>query len=419
MFEFIHAADIHLDSPMRGLGQYEGAPTERIRAATRLALGNLVDLALSREVAMVLIAGDLYDGDWDDFDTGLFFANQMTRLREGDIPVFVVAGNHDAANRITPDLPLPANVHMFPSSEASTQLLEDVGIAVHGQSYSQRVVTNDLSRDYPKPISSLLNIGLLHTSADGRPGHDTYAPCTPASLVASGYDYWALGHVHTREVVCEDPWIVFPGNLQGRHIRETGPKGCTLVGVEDGAVAQATHQEVDVVRWHHCHIDATDCTDADGVLESTIVALEDAVAMSDGRMLAARVEVTGCTAAHNELNRRRLRWENQLRARATDLNGDDLWLEKVRLRTRPVEDAQRLMEREDALGGVLRAVTELEAVDGSEWLDEFRDLRTSLPAEFGRSDEWLQVDDPEALAGLLGEVKELLLARLLDPGDEA
>ncbi|HCP47305.1 MAG TPA: DNA repair exonuclease [Deltaproteobacteria bacterium] len=404
---------------MRGLGKYEGAPTERIRAATRLALGNLVDLALNRDVAMVLIAGDLYDGDWDDFDTGLFFANQMSRLREAHIPVFVVAGNHDAANRITPDLPLPSNVHMFPSHEPSTQLLDDLGIAIHGQSYSQRVVTGDLSRDYPKPISDLLNVGLLHTSADGRPGHDTYAPCTPAGLVAQGYDYWALGHVHTREVVNEDPWIVFPGNLQGRHIRETGPKGCTLVEVEDGSISRATHQEVDVVRWDHCHIDATNCTNTDEVLEAAILSLQDAVARSAGRMVAARVEVTGCTAAHGELNRRRLRWENQLRARATDLNGDDLWLEKVRVRTRPVEDVQRLMEREDALGGVLRAVTSLQQVDGNEWVEEFKDLRTTLPAEFGRSDEWLQIDDPKALTELLGEVKELLLSRLLDPGDEA
>ena len=222
MLTFIHAADLHLDSPLIGLPRYDGAPVEQMRGSTRRALENLVDLALTEQVAFVLIAGDLYDGDWRDYNTGLFFAAQMTRLREAGTPVFIVSGNHDAASQITRSLRMPDNVTVLPANSPDTVRRDDIGIAVHGQSFRTRAVADDLSAAYPDPVRGMFNIGLLHTSADGRPGHDPYAPCSLDKLRAKGYDYWALGHVHAREVLCDDPWVVFSGNTQGRHIRELG-----------------------------------------------------------------------------------------------------------------------------------------------------------------------------------------------------
>ena len=104
-------------------------------------------------------------------------------------------------------------------------MLEDLGLAVHGQGFAKREVTEDLSSAYPQADPHLFNIGLLHTCLDGKPGHEPYAPCTVDGLRSKGYQYWALGHVHNREVVSQDPWIVFPGNIQGRHARETGSQG--------------------------------------------------------------------------------------------------------------------------------------------------------------------------------------------------
>lgn len=229
MFKFIHAADIHLDSPLRGLARYEGAPVAELRSATRQALEGLIRTAIEEEVAFVLLAGDLYDGDWRDYNTGLFFASQMSKLRKVGIKVFLISGNHDAQSQITKTIRLPDNVRQLSTRKPETVLLENVGVAIHGRGFATRAVTEDISATYPDARAGYFNIGMLHTSANGREGHEPYAPCTVQGLAAKGYDYWALGHVHKREVLSEDPWIVFSGNIQGRHIREQGAKGCSLV----------------------------------------------------------------------------------------------------------------------------------------------------------------------------------------------
>ena len=224
MFKFIHAADIHLDSPLRGLEQYEGAPVQEIRDAARRALANLVDLAIEQKVAFVLIAGDIYDGDWRDYNTGLYFVDQIRRLREANIRLYLISGNHDAANRMTRTLRMPENVTFFSADAPETALIPELDVAIHGQSFATAAVYEDLSEGYPAAKSGCINIGMLHTCASGREGHDRYAPCSIEGLKAKGYDYWALGHVHIREILSEKPLIAFSGNMQGRHVRETGAK---------------------------------------------------------------------------------------------------------------------------------------------------------------------------------------------------
>jgi exonuclease SbcD len=184
---FIHCADIHLDSPMRGLTRYDGAPTDLLRGATRRLFERLVDLVLEQSVDFVVIAGDLYDGDRDDFNTAIFLQRQLLRLREGGIPVVIAYGNHDAANEITKRLRLPDGVDVLPWDKPGTVLLDGLGVAIHGQSYPTKAVLEDLSLGYPPPVSDFFNIGVLHTSLDGRPGHDRYAPCTVAALARHGY----------------------------------------------------------------------------------------------------------------------------------------------------------------------------------------------------------------------------------------
>ena len=224
--KFVHAADLHIDSPLRGLDQYEGAPAARLRAATRRALENLVALCIDEQAAFLLLAGDVFDGSWKDFSTGLFFASQMTRLREARHP-----GRHRSrqSRRRELDHEEPARC---PTTCASCRRRSprpssshDAGTCVHGQSFAQRAITDDLAARYPDAVRGAFNIGLLHTCLDGREGHERYAPTTLETMRAKGYDYWALGHVHAREVLSKEPWIVFPGNLQGRHAKETGIEG--------------------------------------------------------------------------------------------------------------------------------------------------------------------------------------------------
>lgn len=266
-FSFIHAADIHLDSALHGLERYEGAPVDEIRSATRRAFDNLIDLAIDEEVAFVSLAGDLYDGDWKDYNTGLYFVNRMNRLHVGGIRVFIVAGNHDAASQITKHLRLPDNVTLFSTKQPEQVVLEDLGVAIYGQGFPTRAVIDDITQAYPQGDPHLFNIGLLHTCLDGKPGHEPYAPCTVDGLRSKGYQYWALGHVHKREVISEDPWIVFPGNIQGRHARELDPKGCTLVTVEEGEVVNVEHRDLDVFRWSRCELDVSSSETADDVYE--------------------------------------------------------------------------------------------------------------------------------------------------------
>jgi DNA repair exonuclease SbcCD nuclease subunit len=414
--KIVHAADLHLDSPLRGLERYEGAPVDAIRGATRRALENLVELCVDEGASLLLLAGDLYDGDWKDYSTGLFFAAQMSKLREAGVQVVWIRGNHDAASQITKHLRLPDNVRELALKRPETVVYDELGVAIHGQGFATREVTRDLAAHYPEPKEGLLNIGMLHTAVTGRAGHASYAPCTVETLVNRGYDYWALGHVHQREVLHTDPWVVFPGNLQGRHARETGAKGATLVHVSEGRVQEIEHCPLDVVRWTVCEIDASGASTAEEVVDLARDTLEREAEEAEGRMLAARVRVVGESPAHSPLQQDPERWAGSIRASANDIATGPVWVEKVRLRTREPIDRGALAEHEDVVGQLVRSLDELRQDEEAltELLGEFDDLKRKLPRELREGEEGIRLDDPETLRGALDDVEQLLLPRLVE-----
>jgi len=416
--KFIHAADIHLDSALRGLERYDGAPVDEIRGATRRALENLIQLAIDEEVAFVLLAGDLYDGDWKDYNTGLFFTRQMSRLQDAGIEVFVVAGNHDAASQITKTLRPPRNVHVFATRSPETIRLEEHGIAIHGQGFPTRAVTEDLTRRYPMADTDLFNIGLLHTSLNGRPGHEVYAPCTLDGLRSRGYQYWALGHVHHREVVTEEPWVVFPGNTQGRHARESGAKGCSLVTLEAGRVASVEHRALDVVRWSVCSVDVDDAKTLDEVYDRIGPALANAVGEAEGRLLAVRLRLEGACPIHGRLRASQAQVTNECRALAGTVGAAEVWIEKVLFDTRRAESEDAAIARDDAFGGLLRSIRDLELDPArlSKLADEVEDLSTKLPIDLRSGPDAFDPSQPEYARECLEDVKALLLERLLSEG---
>ncbi len=416
--KFIHAADVHLDSPLRGLERYDGAPVEEIRGATRRAFENMVQLAIDEEVAFVLLAGDLYDGDWKDYNTGLFFGRQMARLQEAGVRVYVVAGNHDAASQITRTLRPPQNVHVFATRAPETVLLEELGVAIHGQGFPTRAVTDDLTRRYPLADPDLFNIGLLHTSLDGRPGHEVYAPCTLDGLRSRGYRYWALGHVHNREIVAEEPWVVFPGNTQGRNARETGPKGCSLVTVEAGRVESVEHRALDVVRWRACSVDVADAKTLDEVYDRVGHALADTVGEIEGRLAAVRLRLEGACSLDGRLRAARERVTNECRSLAGIAGSGDLWIEKVVFDTRRAQSEEAAIARDDALGGLLRSVRDLELDPDrlSRLAGELADLGAKLPIDLRSGSDAFDPAQPEYVRECLEDVKALLLERLLPEG---
>lgn len=418
MFRFLHAADVHLDSPLVGLDRYESAPIAAARGATRHAFENLVRLAIDEEVAFVVLAGDLYDGDWKDYRTGLFFVEQMAKLREAEIPVFVVAGNHDAASQLTKNLRPPDNVHFFSTKKPETRLVEAFDVAIHGQGFVSRAVTEDLAAAYPVADPGLFHVGLLHTSLEGREGHATYAPTSAQVLAQKGYHYWALGHVHKHEVVSKDPWIVFPGNLQGRYAREVGPKGCTLVTVENGAVAAVEERPVDVLRWAVSRVDVDGATTISDVLDRISRALTAETDHADGRAVAARVELIGSVGCHEEILANPDHWVQEIRALAAGVSSADVWVEKVRFSMdRPINLAA-LAARDDALGSFLREL--VAAADSPDEIAALRealaDVRVALPSELLSGDDAVDPHAPELLARLVAEARDLLLARIAREG---
>jgi DNA repair exonuclease SbcCD nuclease subunit len=419
MFRFLHAADIHLDSPLQGLVRYDGAPVDELRGATRRALEKLVSLAIQRQVDFVVIAGDIYDGDWKDHHTGLFFVSQISRLRDEQIPVIMIAGNHDAASKMTKSLRLPDNVQLLSSTEPQTAThprLAELGVAVHGQSFANAAVTTNLARSYPKKVSGFYNIGVLHTSLEDPQGHMPYAPCKLHDLRQKEYDYWALGHIHHRRIVSQDPLIVFSGNIQGRHIREPSAKGCYLVSVQADGSTELEFQPLDVFRWELCQIDMTGSDRPDDLLSAFSQQLDRLRSHHDALPLAVRVLVEGSTTTHQELVANCGHWMNELRATAISASSGSVWIEKVKFQTHRPADLQFDLTDRGPMSVLLQFMQECrdDEVLLRELADELTDLKVKLPRELIEGPDRMGLDDPDSIRSWLDEVQPLIIGRLAD-----
>jgi exonuclease SbcD len=330
-FSFIHAADLHIDSPLAGLRHKDEAVAKRFANAGRRAVEALIAETIASKAAFLIIAGDVFDGDWKDVATGLFFVRVIGELHRAGIPTFIVKGNHDAESVMSRDLAYPETVRVFPYDEAATFTLDAHRVALHGRSFPNRL-TGRFVESYPARRDGWLNIGVLHTSLDGTRGHQGYAPCSVDELRRFGYDYWALGHIHAAEVVSRDPWIVFPGNLQGRSVREIGARGAMRVTVEDGRVVDAVPVALDGARWVHLTVDVAGVDSETEVLVRIGSAIAGAHAQSEGRPLAVRVTLVGATVLHNQFVARRELMEDDVRASAFQIAAD-CWIEQVKVKT--------------------------------------------------------------------------------------
>lgn len=420
-FRFVHTADIHLDSPLKGLAGQRGTAAEIVRTATRQAFDNLVSQTIRERADFVVVAGDLYDGDWRDYHTGLFFAEQMGRLAAAGIPVFVLYGNHDAESQITRRLTWPSNVRTFSATAPETFEIPELRVALHGRSFPQRDVAENLVPAYPGPVPGAYNIGVLHTGLGGLGGHADYAPCSLADLLNKGYDYWALGHVHQARVLHERPHVVFPGNLQGRHIAEAGPKGARLVTVEDGALAELTALDADVVRWSVVHVNVESCETLAEVVDRLRAALEHAVTeVAGGRLLACRIELEGRAPVHDRLLASAEQLLAEARAAALGLGQDAAWVERLVVSTEPPLDPAALRAREDALGELERLLGA--AAADAELLERLGtsigEVVRRLPHELRESteDDVLRAAIDGDYAGLIERVAGYLTARIAAEG---
>ncbi|PCI45232.1 MAG: DNA repair exonuclease [Moraxellaceae bacterium] len=420
LVRFVHAADIHLDSPLKGLEKYESAPVERIREATRAAFKNLIAFCLEEQVDLLLISGDLFDGDLKDFKAGLFLTNQLKRLSIAGIPCVIIRGNHDAEAKMTIKIHWPDLVHELNVKNPQTIKFKALGIAVHGQGYAERDVFHDMSEAYPDPIAGMFNIGLLHTALQGRDGHAPYAPTSVEKLRLKGYDYWALGHVHKREVVETNPYIIFPGNIQGRHAKEIGPKGATLVAIEDNQVESVTEHFLDVVRWDHCRVDLAEACNESEVYNAIRKTIGESEERAEGRLLACRLTLLGATELHADIVSRQEEWAYGIRAEITDSDGD-IWIEKIRFKTQAKVDIEQLRAQDNPLGGVLRTLQQLQTGNDSrtDLLDCLTTINGKLPPRYKQWADALNLEDPAQLEELLTAIEQSIIPQLLQDVGES
>ncbi|WP_176083064.1 DNA repair exonuclease [Martelella sp. HB161492] len=407
-FRFIHAADLHLGSPLSGLAMKDEALARRFAEASRDAFSGLIDAALAEGVDFLLIAGDIYDGAWKDNRIGLFFNREIARLDRADIPVFILRGNHDAESVVTKTITMPANVREFSVKAPETMRIDTLKVAIHGQGFATRSVNDNLAASYPPAMPGWFNIGMLHTSLSGRPPHAPYAPCTVDDLLARGYDYWALGHVHAYEQVADMPPVIYPGNIQGRSIRETGEKGVVLVSVEDGEIR---HQRliVDRARFERLDIAVTPEMAEDAILSAIEIRAAELSEIASERPIALRLVLSGTHPRAGRMLAERQLWHDEAEA-ALQRGHGDLWLEKLEFdlaapqAMRPViADAEAALDFRALIDAVAAAPDF--AAHVAVLADE---IRARLPASVADAQTFPGVD----AESLVAEAESLLLARL-------
>ena len=385
-FRFVHAADVHLDSPLRSLALRDPSLADLIGNATRRAFIGIVDLCLDEQVDALLLSGDLYDGEQTSMKTARFLADQLRRLHEAQIKVFVIRGNHDALSRITKELTLPDSVTIFGGRAAAVPMARERGaipVAIHGISFAQPHAPESLLPRFRPPVEGALNIGLLHTSLNGSPAHDPYAPCGLAELQAGGFRYWALGHIHKRATTEGAATVVMPGMPQGRDINEAGAKSVTLATVTDDGSILLEERFTSVAQFERVTVELggiEDWRDMVRALGQALGQVRDGVVSEH---LVARLHLTGATPLAWRLRQDAdlLRTEAENQAAALGKS----WIDKVEVDCRPhgtipdspphggagpIEELRRLMgdlTQDDAYRAEIAAIAE--------------ELRIQLPAE--------------------------------------
>lgn len=350
MIKILHTADVHLDSPLRSLALRNAGLRETVAAASRAAFSQMIDRALSEEVAAILISGDLFDGRERTARTGAFLLAELDRLAEAGIQVYYIKGNHDAENPITGTLDLPQHVHVFDARGGKHQLAEDVWI--HGVSFAESHAPESLLPRFKAPVAGAVNIAMLHSSLAGAAGHDVYAPCSVSDLAAMGFDYWALGHIHKRQIHAEAPWVVMPGIPQGRDIGEAGPKSATLLTIEQGQIA-LSEVPTSVVEFVETELDVTGAAN-DEALRATLKAhlsvLSVALVAPTG---VVRLTLKGAPARHWQILRDRDVWTEQVHVLAQTCG--DLWIDKLIFELAP-EAAQDTSGASDELAAIMATI---------------------------------------------------------------
>jgi len=387
---FVHAADLHLDSPFRGSADARPALKDRLQSATLGALERVVGHTIGAKADFLIIAGDLYDSKDRSLRALVAFRKQMERLAERNIPVFIVHGNHDPLNGWGSSFQLPANVMTFggrTDTEPFLRFGREVAQIV-GVSYTRERVTDNLASSFTAAPDAPYSIAVLHANIGHQAGHADYAPATVEDLVTAGFNYWALGHVHTRSILAKEPaMVVYPGNTQGRNPRESGPRGCYQVDVDTHGRAHLEFVDTSVVRWAHIELSIRDCADMDQLVDSMLREARNASAGFDGPTVV-RCTIRGNGVLHRDLQR------DEMNEELCEVLQSVVVAESVRIATGPELDLESLARTETMVSDFLKVAER--ALDEPELRQRLADSLTALfrrrdmPAlDDGRVREWI------------------------------
>ena len=387
---FVHAADLHLDSPFRGSADARPALKDRLQSATLGALERVVGHTIGAKADFLIIAGDLYDSKDRSLRALVAFRKQMERLAERNIPVFIVHGNHDPLNGWGSSFQLPANVMTFggrTDTEPFLRFGREVAQIV-GVSYTRERVTDNLASSFTAPPDAPYSIAVLHANIGHQAGHADYAPATVEDLVTAGFNYWALGHVHTRSILAKEPAVVvYPGNTQGRNPRESGPRGCYQVDVDTHGRAHLEFVDTSVVRWAHIELSIRDCADMDQLVDSMLREARNASAGFDGPTVV-RCTIRGNGVLHRDLQR------DEMNEELCEVLQSVVVAESVRIATGPELDLESLARTETMVSDFLKVAER--ALEEPELRQRLADSLTALfrrrdmPAlDDGRVREWI------------------------------
>ena len=422
--KFVHAADLHLDSPFRGIrNEATDYVAKTLRRATFDAYDNIVGLCLQEQVDALLVAGDIYDGADRSLRAQLKFADGLNRLDAAGIRSFVCHGNHDPLDGWEARLSLPPGCVRFGPEVTAEPVFpgEPERAAVYGMSYPRRDMRENLSPLFAEAAENIgFGIGLLHANVGGNPDHDSYAPCSVADLAETGLDYWALGHVHTRQVLRQErPTVVYPGNPQGRNPRETGARGVYLVEVGDFGDVSLDFRPVDVVRWETLTVNIADLETEQDLLDAVGYAVASCAETSDGRSVVFRLTLRGRGPLHRTMQRGDT--IEELRERVNERYAGAhawLWCERIRADTASPVDREQVAQREDFAGDLARLGIDLREDPAA--LAELRELLRPLYVNSNASpflgNSALPSDDD--LRELLACAEEECLATLVGEEDE-
>jgi exonuclease SbcD len=416
-FSFVHAADLHLDSPFAALNVDNPDLVRILRSATFEAFDRVIRLCLEEQVDFLLVAGDVYDGSDRSLRAQVKFRDGLQRLHEAGIRSFVVHGNHDPLDGWSSTLEWPSGVHVFGEHLETTEVKRDGSLLarVQGISYPKRDERRNLSLLF-QPTDSAFHIALLHANVGSDTGHEPYAPCTLEDLIKSEIDYWALGHVHSQRVLSAHlPFVVYPGNTQGRNIKETGEKGCYLVKVGDDKEVELDFRATDVIRWTTYELSIHDLQTEQDLINALDHACVRIAEKASDRPSIARITLSGRSPLFKFLKAPNSVADllEILHERGPSYS-PSVWVEQILLSVGPDIDPIVRMKERDFLGDLIRYSRELMGEKRLEAL-----VREDLAPLFESSRIQRYIDAPgdRQLRELLEEAERICLENL--HGEEA